>query len=93
MVDVSGEMGAGKTAFVRGACARAGSHRPGHEPDLHRGPALRAPRGAGAHLDLYRFTGVTTEEWIDLEPYFEDTIAFVEWPEAGEGVLPPPGSA
>ena len=28
-------------------------------------------------------------EWGDLEPYFDDAIAFVEWPEAGEGVLPP----
>jgi tRNA A37 threonylcarbamoyladenosine biosynthesis protein TsaE len=29
------------------------------------------------------------EEWGDLEPYFAGAIAFVEWPEAGEGWLPP----
>ena len=49
-----------------------------------------------SHLDLYRFRdvsaaqGLSPAEWGDLEPYFEDAIAFVESPEAGEGVLPPP---
>ncbi len=36
-----------------------------------------------SHLDLYRFTGVSAAEWGDLEPYFDDAIVFVEWPEAG----------
>ena len=36
-----------------------------------------------AHLDLYRFVGLSAAEWGDLEPYFDDTIAFVEWPDAG----------
>jgi tRNA threonylcarbamoyladenosine biosynthesis protein TsaE len=43
-----------------------------------------------AHLDLYRFRGVSAAEWGDLEPYFDRAIVFVEWPEAGAGVLPPP---
>ena len=42
-----------------------------------------------SHLDLYRFQGVSAAEWGDLEPYFDGAIAFVEWPEAGDGVLPP----
>jgi tRNA A37 threonylcarbamoyladenosine biosynthesis protein TsaE len=33
---------------------------------------------------------VSAAEWGDLEPYFDDAIVFVEWPEAGAGVLPPP---
>jgi tRNA A37 threonylcarbamoyladenosine biosynthesis protein TsaE len=41
-----------------------------------------------SHLDLYRFTGVSAAEWGDLEPYFDDAIVFVEWPEAGAGTLP-----
>ena len=41
-----------------------------------------------SHLDLYRFAGVSHAEWGDLEPYFDDAVAFVEWPEAGAGVLP-----
>jgi tRNA threonylcarbamoyladenosine biosynthesis protein TsaE len=42
-----------------------------------------------SHLDLFRFRGVSAAEWGDLEPYFDDAIVFVEWPEAGAGVLPP----
>jgi tRNA threonylcarbamoyladenosine biosynthesis protein TsaE len=45
-------------------------------------------RVAVSHLDLYRFVAVAPAEWGDLEPYFEDAVVFVEWPEAGAGVLP-----
>ena len=41
-----------------------------------------------SHLDLYRFQGVSAAEWGDLEPYFDDAVVFVEWPEAGLDVLP-----
>ena len=41
-----------------------------------------------SHLDLYRFTGVSSAEWGDLEPYFDAALVFVEWPEAGAAVLP-----
>ena len=42
-----------------------------------------------SQLDLDRFRGVSAAEWGDLEPYFDDAIVFVEWPEAGEHALPP----
>ena len=42
-----------------------------------------------SHLDLYRFKDVSAAEWGDLEPYFEDAVVFVEWPEAAAGGLPP----
>src|SRR4029077_21205163 len=41
-----------------------------------------------SHLDLYRFEGLSPAEWGDLEPYFDDAVVFVEWPQAGSGVLP-----
>jgi tRNA threonylcarbamoyl adenosine modification protein YjeE len=44
--------------------------------------------GDVSHLDLYRFRDVSAAEWGDLEPYFEDAIVFVEWPEAGADALP-----
>jgi tRNA threonylcarbamoyladenosine biosynthesis protein TsaE len=46
--------------------------------------------GDVSHLDLYRFRDVSAAEWGDLEPYFEDAIVFVEWPEAGRDALPLP---
>ncbi len=42
-----------------------------------------------SHLDLYRFKDVSAAEWADLEPYFEDAVVFVEWPEAAAAGLPP----
>ena len=43
-----------------------------------------------AHLDLYRVAGLDPAEWGDLEPYFDGTIAFVEWPEHGGDWVPSP---
>jgi tRNA threonylcarbamoyladenosine biosynthesis protein TsaE len=89
VVTVSGELGSGKTTFVRGACAALGVRERVTSPSYTIGHRYHAPRGEVSHLDLYRFQGVSAAEWGDLEPYFDDAIAFVEWPEAGAKVLPP----
>ncbi len=89
VVTVSGELGSGKTTFVRGACRALGVADTITSPTFTIGHRY-AGRVPVAHLDLYRFTAVSAAEWGDLEPYFEDTIAFVEWPEAAGDALPPP---
>jgi tRNA threonylcarbamoyladenosine biosynthesis protein TsaE len=89
VVTVSGELGAGKTTFVRGACRALGVTENVTSPTFTIGHRYTAEPPV-AHLDLYRFQGVSAAEWGDLEPYFEGTIAFVEWPEAGAGALPEP---
>jgi len=89
VVAVSGELGAGKTTFVRGAARALGVTGPVASPTFTIGHRYEAPTPV-AHLDLYRLDGIDPEEWGDLEPYFDGTIAFVEWPEAGAGVLPAP---
>jgi tRNA threonylcarbamoyladenosine biosynthesis protein TsaE len=88
-VTVSGELGSGKTTFVRGACRALGVTGPVTSPTFTIGHRYRG-RTDVSHLDLFRFQGVSPAEWGDLEPYFEDAVVFVEWPEAGEGVLPAP---
>jgi tRNA threonylcarbamoyladenosine biosynthesis protein TsaE len=88
VVTVSGELGTGKTTFVRGACRALGVTQHVTSPTFTIGHRYRGTV-AISHLDLFRFQGVSPAEWGDLEPYFEDAIVFVEWPEAGEGVLPP----
>ena len=90
VVTVSGELGAGKTTFVRGACAALGVREHVTSPSYTIGHCYHGDGVEVSHLDLYRFQGVSAAEWGDLEPYFDDAIAFVEWPEAGAGVLPPP---
>jgi len=86
VVTVSGELGSGKTTFVRGACRALGVTQPVTSPTFTIGHRYDGV----THLDLYRFSGVSAAEWGDLEPYFDDAIAFVEWPEAGEDALPAP---
>jgi tRNA threonylcarbamoyladenosine biosynthesis protein TsaE len=88
LVTVSGELGTGKTTLVRGACRALGVDGPITSPTFTVGHRYRG-RVDVSHLDLYRFSGVSPAEWGDLEPYFDDAVCFVEWPEAGEGVLPP----
>ena len=88
VVAVSGELGAGKTTFVRGAARALGFAGTVSSPTFTIGHRYEAPTPV-AHLDLYRITGLDSEEWGDLEPYFDGTVAFVEWPEAGLAALPP----
>jgi tRNA threonylcarbamoyladenosine biosynthesis protein TsaE len=90
VVTVSGELGSGKTTFVRGACIALGVRERVTSPTYTIGHRYHGERGEVSHLDLYRFEGVSAAEWGDLEPYFDNAIAFVEWPEAGAGVLPAP---
>jgi tRNA threonylcarbamoyladenosine biosynthesis protein TsaE len=88
VVTVSGELGSGKTTFVRGACAALGVRERVTSPTYTIGHRYHGERGEVSHLDLYRFDGVSAAEWGDLEPYFDGSIAFVEWPEHGGGWLP-----
>src|SRR5215203_1959373 len=89
VVTVSGELGTGKTTLVRGACRALGVEDPITSPTFTIGHRYHG-RVDVSHLDLYRFAGVSAAEWGDLEPYFDGAICFVEWPEAGADVLPPP---
>ncbi|HEU4450129.1 MAG TPA: tRNA (adenosine(37)-N6)-threonylcarbamoyltransferase complex ATPase subunit type 1 TsaE [Gaiellaceae bacterium] len=89
VVTVAGELGAGKTTFVRGAARALGIAGPVTSPTYTIGHRYAGDPDV-SHLDLYRFDGVSEAEWGDLEPYFADAVVFVEWPEAGAGVLPAP---
>ena len=88
VVTVSGELGAGKTTFVRGAARALGVEQPVTSPTYTIGHRYRGNVDI-SHLDLYRFTSLSHAEWGDIEPYFDDAIVFVEWPEAAAGALPP----
>ena len=87
VVTISGELGSGKTTFVRGACRALGVTAPVTSPTYTIGHRYEGDPDV-SHLDLYRFTAVSPAEWGDLEPYFEDAVVFVEWPEAAAAGLP-----
>jgi tRNA threonylcarbamoyladenosine biosynthesis protein TsaE len=88
VVVVSGDLGAGKTTLIRGACRALGVEAPVTSPTFTIG---RRYRGAGtwvSHLDLYRLQGLEGEDPALLDDYLSrDAIAFVEWPGAAAGRL------
>lgn len=89
VVTVSGELGSGKTTFVRGACRALGVLGPVTSPTYTIGHRYRGDVDV-SHLDLYRFESVSPAEWGDLEPYFDGAVCFVEWPQAAGDALPSP---
>jgi tRNA threonylcarbamoyladenosine biosynthesis protein TsaE len=80
VVIVSGELGSGKTTFVRGACRRLGVDGPVTSPTFEIGHVY-AGRLEIAHLDLYRLPSLAGEDPGLLDDYLTpERIAFVEWP-------------
>jgi tRNA threonylcarbamoyladenosine biosynthesis protein TsaE len=87
VVLVSGELGSGKTTFVRGACRELGINGPVTSPTFTIGHVY-AGSPEVAHVDLYRLGSLATEDPALLEDYVTpDRVAFVEWPAAGEPEL------
>jgi tRNA threonylcarbamoyladenosine biosynthesis protein TsaE len=85
VVLVSGELGSGKTTFVRGALRALGVQEPVTSPTFVVGHAFEGRTGPVAHLDLYRLAGMGGEDPGLLDPFFApDAIVFVEWPEHAE---------
>jgi len=83
VVLVAGDLGAGKTTFVRGAARALGVDEPVTSPTFTIGARYHG-RVPVAHLDLFRLGGdLEGEDPGLLEDYLApDAVAFVEWAEA-----------
>ena|SRR5437763_853629 len=79
VVLIEGELGAGKTTFVRGACRSLGIAAPITSPTFTIGQ--RYPGAvAVSHLDLFRISDLGSEDPELLADYLgQHTIGFVEW--------------
>lgn len=81
VVVVSGEVGAGKTTLIRGACRALGVEDPVTSPTFTIGQRYEGGRLPIAHLDLYRLDGLDREDPALLDDYLvPGAVAFVEWP-------------
>jgi tRNA threonylcarbamoyladenosine biosynthesis protein TsaE len=86
VVLVSGELGSGKTTFVRGACRALGVTGAVTSPTYTVGQVYAGANGSEiAHLDLYRLASLEGEDPALLDDYLTpQRIGFVEWPAVGE---------
>ena len=87
VVLVTGELGTGKTTFVRGACRALGVSEPVVSPTFTIGRRYSGDLPV-AHLDLYRLESLGQEEPGMLDDYLTpDAVAFVEWPAVAADAL------
>ena len=87
VVLVGGELGAGKTTFIRGACRALGVDVPVTSPTFEIGHVY-VGRIEVAHIDLYRLPGLEREDPALLDDYLTaDRVGFVEWPGAAEDAI------
>ena len=93
VVLIAGELGAGKTTFVRGACRALGVSGRVTSPTFTIGRRYEG-RLPVSHLDLYRLGDLALEDPALLADYLTaERVAFVEWPEVADDEIGVPIAA
>ena len=89
-VALSGELGAGKTHFVRGLVGGWGGEEDATSPTFTLVHEYTTPRGPVFHLDLYR-AEAAEEVWASAHDELEnpDGLVVVEWADRFPALLPP----
>jgi tRNA threonylcarbamoyladenosine biosynthesis protein TsaE len=96
VVVLQGEVGAGKTTFVRAAAYSLGVREAVTSPTYQFARSYEGFAGGAAvvmnHLDLYRLEGLSVWDALDLDEYLRaDSVTFIEWAEPALELLEEPG--
>ena len=88
---LKGDLGAGKTHFVKGFVKGLGSDELVTSPTFTLLNVYEGGRCPVYHFDMYRLSSLEEAEELGFEEYFNletlDGIVFVEWPERVEGLI------
>ena len=95
VVVLGGEVGSGKTTFIRAAARSLGVEERVTSPTYQ---IARAYEGTADgrrvmvnHLDLYRLEGLEDHDVLELDDFLDpDTITFIEWAEPALGLIENP---
>lgn len=90
VVFLEGQLGTGKTFFIRAAARALGVTEPVTSPSFTMAQTYTGDVTIH-HLDLYRLPDFGPDDAVDFEPFFESSaITFIEWPQQGRRFLEEP---
>lgn len=84
-----GDMGAGKTTFIKNFCKHLGVDDVVSSPTYSIVNEYESPKGSVFHFDFYRIKDIREAYDLGYEEYFYGGgICLIEWPERVEELLP-----